>query len=145
MSRFERFSSWRSLIRAIASIIHIVQAYKANDHHNTCRSWHHCSKPRSVEELLQAETAIIRVYREKPTKKSLKCIVERNDIPRNSPLRKLSPYLDNGGLLRIGGRLKNATLDLNEKFPLIIPGRSHVAKITCGGITMIESNIRVVC
>ncbi len=127
--RFERFSSWRSLIRAIASIIHIVQAYKANDHHNTCRSWHHCSKPRSVEELLQAETAIIKSVQREAYKEELNCIVERNDIPRNSPLRKLSPYLDNGGLLRIGGRLKNATLDLNEKFPLIIPGRSHVAKL----------------
>ncbi len=127
--RFKRFSSWRSLIRAIASIIHIVQAYKANDHHNTCRSWHHCSKPRSVEELLQAETAIIKSVQREDYKEELNCIVERNDIPRNSPLRKLSPYLDNGGLLRIGGRLKNATLDLNEKFPLIIPGHSHVAKL----------------
>ncbi|KAL1258963.1 hypothetical protein QQF64_009540 [Cirrhinus molitorella] len=59
----------------------------------------------------------------------LTCIVKRNNISRNSPLKKLSPYLDNGELLRIGGQLKNATLDLNEKFHLIIPGRSHVARL----------------
>ncbi|KAL0186268.1 hypothetical protein M9458_017938, partial [Cirrhinus mrigala] len=127
--RFERFSSWRSLVRAIASLIHIIQTYKANDRHNTCRSWHHCLKPCSVEELLQAEVAIIKSVQREAYKEELTCIVERDSIPENSPLTKLSPYLDDGGLLRLGGRLKNASLDLNEKFPLIIPGRSHVARL----------------
>lgn len=59
--RFERFSSWRSQVRATASLIHIVQSYQATDvQDRTCRSWHLCSKPRTVEELLQAEAVIIK-------------------------------------------------------------------------------------
>lgn len=41
----------------------------------------------------------------------------------------LSPYLEREGFLRIGGQLKNATIDFNKKFPLIIPRHWHVARL----------------
>ncbi|KAK3506465.1 hypothetical protein QTP70_000933 [Hemibagrus guttatus] len=128
--RFKRFSSWRSLVRAIASLIHVTQTYKSSDDtERTCRSWHYCAKPRTVKELLQAEEVVIKSVQRRAYQEELTCIAKGNDIPRYSALRKLNPYIDSRGLLRIGGRLKNATLDLKEKFPLIIPGRSHAAKL----------------
>lgn len=48
-------------------------------------------------------------------------------IPKNSPLRKLNPILDSDGLVRTGGRLHHAPIEMEEKHPLIVPGRSHVA------------------
>ncbi|KAK3545643.1 hypothetical protein QTP70_008781 [Hemibagrus guttatus] len=128
--RFERFSSWRSLVRAIASLIHVAQTYKSSDDtERTCRSWHYCAKPRTVKELLQAEEVVIKSVQRRAYQEELTCIAKGNDIPRYSALRNLNPYIDSRSLLRIGGRLKNATLDLKEKFPLIIPGRSHAAKL----------------
>lgn len=58
--RFERFSSWKSLVRAISSLIHIVHSYKSsnNTQEGTCSSWHLCTKPRTAEELLEAEKVI---------------------------------------------------------------------------------------
>lgn len=41
-------------------------------------------------------------------------------------MKKLNPVLDDHGLLRIGGRLQHAPLEIQEKHPLIIPGHSHV-------------------
>lgn len=61
-------------------------------------------------------------------KEELACIAKEKEIPRNSILQKLNPYVDDGGLLRIGGRLKHTVLDFKEKFP-VIPGYSHVAKL----------------
>ncbi|KAK3542225.1 hypothetical protein QTP86_018786, partial [Hemibagrus guttatus] len=128
--RFERFSSWRSLVRAIASLIHVAQTFKSSDDtERTCRSWHYCAKPHTVKELLQAEEVVIKSVQRRAYQEELTCIAKGNDIPMYSALRKLNPYIDSRGLLRIGGQLKNATLDLKEKFPLIIPGRSHAAKL----------------
>ncbi|CAM4658376.1 unnamed protein product [Leuciscus chuanchicus] len=101
----------------------------SDDREKACSSWHYCAKPRTVKELLQAEEVVIKSVQRGAYQEELTCIAKRNDIPRHSALKKWNPYVDSRGLLRIGGRLKNATLDLQEKFPLIVPGRSHAAKL----------------
>lgn len=35
-------------------------------------------------------------------------------------LRKLNPFLDEGGILRVGGRLVNSTLSLDQKHPILL-------------------------
>ncbi|CAN2391782.1 zinc finger [Pristimantis euphronides] len=42
-------------------------------------------------------------------------------------LKRLNPFIDDNGLLRVGGRLKESKLQFMEKFPLILPGKCHVA------------------
>lgn len=55
------------------------------------------------------------------------CLEKGKDISRNSPLRKLNPVLTD--LLRVGGRLVHFTLQEVEKYPLIIPGCSHIVSL----------------
>ncbi|XP_073963061.1 uncharacterized protein [Choristoneura fumiferana] len=45
-----------------------------------------------------------------------------NSLPRS--LRKLSPFIDEVGLLRVGGRLANSKVGFDVKYPLLLP-RSH--------------------
>lgn len=51
-----------------------------------------------------------------------------NNLLRNrycsKPLRKLCPFLDESGLLRVGGRLANSQLSRDHKHPLLLP-RKH--------------------
>lgn len=49
-------------------------------------------------------------------------------IPKHSNILTLSPYLDDLGLLRVGGRLRNAKLDSAQINPVIIPTH-HVTTI----------------
>ena len=51
-----------------------------------------------------------------------------NPLPRNSSLRKLDPFLDSKGLLRIRGQLEYSDLCYDSKQRIIIPG-FHVAKL----------------
>jgi len=44
--------------------------------------------------------------------------------PVTSRLKRLSPFLDKSGLLRVGGRLQNATLQYEAKHPILLP-KSH--------------------
>lgn len=47
----------------------------------------------------------------------------------NSSLRKLNPYIDFDGILRVGGWLNRGDLHQDYKNLIIIPSRHHVAKL----------------
>ena len=46
----------------------------------------------------------------------------------SKPLRKLAPFLDEFGVIRVGGRLRNADIAYEAKHPRLLP-RSH--RLTC--------------
>ena len=50
---------------------------------------------------------------------------ERKFSPKQSSLHKLDPFLDSQGILRVGDRLRNASLRFEITFPVILPRRSH--------------------
>ena len=55
---------------------------------------------------------------------------KRNDTVKPiSNLYKLDPFLDEEGLLRVGGRLKNSTSPYKIKHPLIMLKSSHVTAL----------------
>ncbi|XP_077369860.1 uncharacterized protein LOC144014155 [Festucalex cinctus] len=129
--RFERFSSWKSLVRAITFLTHITQSRRgaSKTQLQDCSGWHHCKKLHTAEELFKAEMLIIKCVQEENYRKEFSCLAARKNISKDSSLRKLNPYVDDDGLLRIGGRLNQSALDTREKLPLVIPGRSHVAML----------------
>ena len=55
---------------------------------------------------------------------------QRNlDLKKCSSLYRLDPYLDTDGLLRVGGRLRNASISEGAKHPVILPRRSRVTQL----------------
>ncbi|KAH0816760.1 hypothetical protein GEV33_006031 [Tenebrio molitor] len=50
-------------------------------------------------------------------------------VPQNSKLISLSPFIDDTGLLRVGGRLKNAPLKYDQKHPLLLPKNHSVTNL----------------
>ena len=48
---------------------------------------------------------------------------------KGSPIANLNPFLDEHGILRVGGRIINSDLTLREKKTLIVPGRHHIATL----------------
>ncbi|XP_065355015.1 uncharacterized protein LOC135949392 [Calliphora vicina] len=54
---------------------------------------------------------------------------ENKSLSRKSRLLSLSPFIDNDDLLRVGGRLGNSGLSYGERHPIIVPERSHLAKL----------------
>ncbi|XP_078495131.1 uncharacterized protein LOC144749905 [Ciona intestinalis] len=50
-------------------------------------------------------------------------------LKRGSSLYRLDPFLDDQGIIRVGGRLSNTVCRFEIKHPAIIPKRSHVAKL----------------
>ena len=49
---------------------------------------------------------------------------------RRSSLYRLQPFLDDRGILRVGGRLRRAEMEYEEKHPTILPKSSHLTTLT---------------
>lgn len=56
-------------------------------------------------------------------------LLERNrEVPTQSTVRSLSPFVDGNGLLRVGGRLCNADIAYGERHPILLPEIGPIAK-----------------
>ena len=125
--RFSRFSSWKSLTRAIAALLHIARSFNKTADSSPCKGWHHCESQYKVQDSQQAQNAIIRTVQEEVYADEISCIQKQERIPKSSPLKNLDPFIDDHGLLRVGGRIHDSSLSHKEKNPLIIPGHHHIA------------------
>ena len=124
--RFLRFSSFNSLVRAIAHLIHIVRSFKLTKDMDKCQGWHRCDLSRTPDELSLAKEVIIAAVQRRAFSKEFEALFTNKPVPINSKLRCLSPTLENN-LICVGGRLKNANLGTGEKNPIILPKDNHIA------------------
>ncbi|GFT46243.1 uncharacterized protein TNCV_3126211 [Trichonephila clavipes] len=51
----------------------------------------------------------------------IQSIKKQISLPPKSPLRSPHPFIDEHGLVRVGGRLQNSQLRFNSKHPIILP------------------------
>ncbi|KAK3098915.1 hypothetical protein FSP39_024266 [Pinctada imbricata] len=125
--RFERFSNWRKLIRAVSCLQHIAQTF----HGDKCSNgWHTCDESHTVHALSAAQNHIFRVVQHEIYHEEIECLKKGQSLSKSSPVLALSPYLDN--ILRVGGRLDKSCLTEQEKHPILIPGRHNIAKLIIG-------------
>ncbi|XP_032294251.2 uncharacterized protein [Drosophila virilis] len=57
-----------------------------------------------------------------------KALKEGRHVKPSSSMASLAPFLDDFGLLRIGGRLKNSSLDFSARHPIILPRQHPVTR-----------------
>ena len=85
--------------------------------------------PLDPPELQAAETAIVRSVQQKYFKGEVRALRSRKPVMKKSPIYILEPFLDEQGILRVGGRLKNAPLSEKAQYPIILPKNHHVSKL----------------
>ena len=76
----------------------------------------------SIEELQEAEHALVKLIQEKYLSKHI-VKVRDNSIPESKAVAKLNPFIDESGLLRVGGRLQHCSIS-RLRHPLILPKKS---------------------
>lgn len=55
--------------------------------------------------------------------------MNNQDLHRKSKILSLTPFIDEDGILRVGGRLKNSMLSFSESHPIILAKTSNLAKL----------------
>lgn len=81
------------------------------------------------EELTKAEETIIGLVQRETFSNEIQQLEKKQMVNRKSKLRTLNPFLDERGLLRVGGRLERSVLKYEQKFPLILPYDHHLTEI----------------
>lgn len=124
LDRFLKFSSRTRLVKAIARLLRWVKELKGL----ASRTY----EATSLEERKDAELTIIVIVQRAAFSKeiqSLKCKKEITAKDKANRLHRLSPFLDEGGILRVGGRLEHATLHPHIKHPAVLPRTSHISTL----------------
>lgn len=118
---FKRYSSFLKLIRVTAYILRFKnQALKKSAMK---------SEVLTVHELEQAVNVLIRKAQSESFKSEISFLKKGNQIENNSQILTLHPFLDNNGILRIGGRLSNANLSYDQQHPIILPYKHKLTEL----------------
>ncbi|XP_071653060.1 uncharacterized protein [Temnothorax longispinosus] len=110
-----------------------------------CRRWLRCLRARrptnekqpdasagpalTREELNDAIVGWIGSVQSRHFKGETTALRKSSPLPARSSIAPLSPFLDERGLLRVGGRLKNTMLAYDARHPVILPGPSHLTRL----------------
>lgn len=136
---YEHISSFSNL-RRLQRVYAYVQRFQFNLRNPTERR----IGPLSIEEMRSSLMFIVSITQHETLPMIFEAIA--NSRPTPVPFQKLSPYVDEGGLLRVGGRLRHSDLPSPSKFPLLLPKSCHLAALLCDyyHITSLHSGPRTV-
>ena len=79
-----------------------------------------------VEDLVAAERLIINPIQNRYFQRDIASLEGRKQVPKSSSIAKLNPFIDEQGIMRVGGRLKNSELSEELKHPIILPKKERI-------------------
>ena len=134
-SRLEsRISGWYRCIRVLATIRRFITLCKQKINMEVGTISAHLT----VEDLNESEKCLIRMIQKKyfhhelRLLKSIKIETGRAGekkrkaaLKKSSSLRKLNPFVDEFGIIRVGGRIQKSLLEDSLKYPVILPRKGH--------------------
>ncbi|XP_071575132.1 uncharacterized protein [Temnothorax nylanderi] len=74
----------------------------------------------TVRELEEATRIILKHHQRRYFATEIAALKSKRSISRKSRLLALNPFVDDAGMLRVGGRLRNAPLSYGQRFPVIL-------------------------
>ena len=106
------YSSWLKLCRGVAWLIRLKDVLKGKERWYRGRTLH-------VMEINLARRVVLQAVQREYYEEEIDILKRGGSLPKSSALRKLNLYLDDD-LLRVGGRLGNADLNIDGKHPIIV-------------------------
>lgn len=117
----ELYSSLGKLVRVTAYVRTILLKIRAKTVRNTMGF--------SEEELNFSLEYWVKYTQQLHFQKDIRAIKMYGNVKEKSSLIHLKPYLDQGGILRVWGRIENAPVSIDERHPIIIPAHSHFSRL----------------
>ncbi|XP_071504464.1 uncharacterized protein [Diadema antillarum] len=105
-----KFSSWRKLIRVTSYVLRFLRKLKAKCKRETDESEKDTDCTLTPDDLQKGENFLI-----EKAQQSLKARVDKGE------LKTLSPYTDETGIIRVGGRVGKAEMSFEMKHPVLLP------------------------
>ena len=109
-----RYSSWPRVVRFFVNVLDDVSSFQ---------------RKRVSDEILKRRARVLLIGHAQnnflePTFHRLQC---KQELPLSDPILPLAPFIDDDGLLRVGGRLIRAPIPYVEWHPVLIPPKHPIA------------------
>ncbi|XP_067380798.1 uncharacterized protein [Channa argus] len=116
IDRFKLFTKWPTALNVVARIQQLVKRLKT-------------AEPITVEDRRKASLVLVKLAQKDAFKEEMQ-ILSKNQgrLPHSNKLFQLDPVLQ-GGILRVGGRLKRASLPLDLRHPIILPKDGVITRL----------------
>ena len=123
----DRFSDWSRATKAIAVELRAITRKRTND--KTPQE-----SMTSPDERQKAQLVILQLLQRELFPREMELFNDssleaKKGVVESSRLRRLDPFIDEEGTLRVGGRLKYSSLLYGVKHPVILPRKSHVTTL----------------
>ena len=117
----EKYSSMTRLQRVIAYLFRFI--------HNLKNKTKKSTGPLTEVELDSSTRCIIKLTQLDEFAKEINHLKHGEKIDNRSRLIPLNPFIDNQGILRVGGRLAHSELSYNQKHPILLPSKHYVTRL----------------
>jgi len=119
-SIIQRFSSLSRLQRVLAYCFRFIENSRRRQVNFGPVTWQECERA-----LLSAVKCSQKIYCSELYHK----LVNSKSIVTPTILAQLAPFLDEGQVIRVGGRLKYSSLNPDTKHPILLPKSSHLSQL----------------
>lgn len=129
---FSKFSSYHRLRRIVAWIfrwltIHRNRRSNGSLHRDQTKEMNYSL---TVRELDAATTRILLITQHDTFQEDFKRLEAGEFVTKSSKLHQLNPFIDDDGLIRVGGRVEKAkTMSFDERHPIVLPPFHHVTRL----------------
>ncbi|XP_062714222.1 uncharacterized protein LOC134290992 [Aedes albopictus] len=123
--RVTDYSNWRRLVTVIGFVLRFPDNCRRKLQHHPSRTGSLCT-----EEIRTAEECIIRQAQQDAFSEEINALMQSKRIARSSSLFKLTPFIDESGMLRMRGRTTICPFIAEEaKNPIILPRDHHTTTL----------------
>ena len=128
LTMLNRFSTWNKAIKVVMLCLkfysNILQKKMKRDIDDTS-----CN---DVVHYERAKHRIIKSLQQQVYAAEISILKNHKELPSGNRLASLDPFVDAQNMLRIGGRIRQASYLYGVKHPLIIPRESHITQLIIG-------------
>lgn len=110
-----KFSSWIKLLHVTAYVLRFITHSRRKERQ---------SGPLSCSEVQAAKHCIFQLIQQEAFADEIRCIQDNRTC--SSRIQRLAPFIDQDGLLRVGGRLRHANISQDSRHPCILPKKHYV-------------------
>ncbi|XP_055633267.1 uncharacterized protein LOC129773651 [Toxorhynchites rutilus septentrionalis] len=120
---FSRYSCFSKLRRSIAYWMRYFRALKAAVKKTTIEPF----ETLTTDDLRDADIALSRLAQRESFPEEMSNLISGERIPTSSALKWLQPKVSKEGVIRVGGRLGNAPVSEDVKFPIVLSSKHRLS------------------
>ena len=129
----ERISNWSKFKRIIELLLYYKR--KLLQHIRSKKGWKSANTINcndrlfNLEELKRAEKEVIKSVQQRHFKEKVMALHNGNSLKLSSKIIKLDPFLDQDGILKVGGRIGKCDISDEVQHPILLPKSCKTADL----------------